>query len=66
LLFHLFLIYKDYIIFDALMNNFLFLMQDAAKVKEISEGAVQGPGPFSGQFFEQQQMSRAVERCTWR
>jgi hypothetical protein len=45
------------------MNNFLFLMQDAAKV---SEGAVEGPGPFSGQFFEQQQMPRAVERCTWR
>ena len=35
-------------------------MQDAAKVKEVSEGAVQGPGPFSGQFFEQQQTSRAV------
>jgi hypothetical protein len=62
----LFLIYKDYVIFDALMNNFLFLMQDASKVKKVSEGAVQGPGPFSGQFFEQQQTSRAVERCTWR
>jgi hypothetical protein len=48
------------------MNNFLFLMLDAAKVKEVSEGAVQGPGPFSGQFFEQQQTLRAVERCTWR
>jgi hypothetical protein len=36
------------------MNNFLFLMQDASKVKEVSEGAVQGTGPFSGQFFEQQ------------
>jgi hypothetical protein len=36
------------------MNNFLFLMQDAAKVKEVSEGVVQGPGPFSEQFFEQQ------------
>jgi hypothetical protein len=35
------------------MNNFLFLMKDAAKVKEVSEGAFQGPGPFSGQFFEQ-------------
>jgi hypothetical protein len=66
LLLHLFLIYKDYVIFDALMNNFLLLMQDAAKVKEVSEGAVQGPGPFSGQFFEQQQTSRAVECCTWR
>jgi hypothetical protein len=66
LLFHLFLIYKDYVIFDALMNNFLFLMQDVTKVKEVSEGAVQGPGPFSRQFFEQQQTSRAVERCTWR
>jgi hypothetical protein len=66
LLFHLFLFFKDYVIFDALMNNFLFLMQDAAKVKEVSEGAVQGPGPFSGQFFEQQQTSRAVEHCTWR
>jgi hypothetical protein len=62
----LFLIYKDYVIFDALMNNFLFLMQDVAKVKEVSEGAIQGPEPFSGQFFEQQQTSRAVERCTWR
>jgi hypothetical protein len=36
------------------MNNFLFLMHDDAKVKEISEGVVQGPRPFSGQFFEQQ------------
>jgi hypothetical protein len=44
----------------------IFLMQDAAKIKEVSEGAVQGSGPFSGQFFEQQQTSRAVERCTWR
>jgi hypothetical protein len=41
-------------------------MQDAAKIKEVSEGAVQGLGPFLGQFFEQQQMSRAVEHCTWR
>jgi hypothetical protein len=48
LLFHLFLFFKDYVIFDALMNNFLFLMQDAAKVKEVSEGAVQGPRPFQG------------------
>jgi hypothetical protein len=48
------------------MNNFLFLMQNAAKVKEVSEGDVQGPEPFSGQFFEQQQTSRAVERCIWR
>jgi hypothetical protein len=48
------------------MNNFLFLMQDATKVEEVSEGVVQGPGPFSGHFFKQQQMSRAVERCTWR
>jgi hypothetical protein len=62
----LFLIFKNYVIFDALMNNFLFLMQDAAKVEEVSEGAVQGLGPISGQFFEQQQTSRAVERCTWR
>jgi hypothetical protein len=45
---------------------FLFFMQDAAKIKEVSKGAVQGPGPFSGQFFEQQQTSRAVERGTWR
>jgi hypothetical protein len=37
------------------MNNFLFFMQDAAKVKEVSEGVVQGPGPILGQFFEQQQ-----------
>jgi hypothetical protein len=66
LLFHLFLFFKDYVIFDALMNNFLFLMKDAAKIKEVSEGAIQGTGPFSGQFFEQQQTSRAVERCTWR
>jgi hypothetical protein len=49
----LFLIFKDYAIFDALMNNFLFLMQDTAKVKEVTEGAVQGPMPISGQFFEQ-------------
>jgi hypothetical protein len=35
------------------MNNFLLLMQDAAKVEEVSEGDVQGPGPISGQFFEQ-------------
>ena len=28
------------------MNNFLFFMQDAAKIKEVSEGAVQGPVPF--------------------
>jgi hypothetical protein len=62
----LFLIFKDYDIFYAVMNNFLFLMQDAAKVKEVNEGAVQGPGPFLGQFFEQQQTSRAVERCTLR
>jgi hypothetical protein len=62
----LFLIFKDYVIFDALMNNFLFLMQDVAKVEEVSEGVVQGLGPISGQFFEQQQMSRAVERSTWR
>jgi hypothetical protein len=62
----LFLIFKDYVIFDALMNNFLFLMQDAAKVKEVSEGSVQGPGPISRQFFKQQETSRAVERCTWR
>jgi hypothetical protein len=48
------------------MNNFLFFRQDAAKIKEVSEGTVQGPGPFSGQFFEQQQTSRAVERDTWR
>jgi hypothetical protein len=48
------------------MNNFLFLMQDAAKIKEVSEGVVQGPGPFSGQLFEQQQTSRAIEHCTWR
>ena len=41
-------------------------MQDAAKIKEVSEGVVQGPEPFSGQFFEQQQTSRAVERDTWR
>jgi hypothetical protein len=34
------------------MNNFLFLMQDAAKIKEVGEGVVQGPGPFSGQFFK--------------
>jgi hypothetical protein len=66
LLFHLFLFFKYYVIFDALMNNFLFFMQDVAKIKEVSEGAVQGPGPFSGQFFEQQQTSRAVERGTWR
>ena len=66
MLFHLFLFFKYYVIFDALMNNFLFFMQDAAKIKEVSEGAVQGPGPFSGQFFEQQQTSRAVERGTWR
>jgi hypothetical protein len=50
----LFLIFKDYVIFDALMNIFLFLMQDATKVEEVSEGAVQGPRPISGQFFEQQ------------
>jgi hypothetical protein len=36
------------------MNNLLFLMQDAAKVEEVSEGVVQGPRPISGQFFEQQ------------
>jgi hypothetical protein len=30
------------------MNNFLFLMQDAAKVKEVSKGAVQGLGLFQG------------------
>jgi hypothetical protein len=66
MLFHLFLFFKYYVIFDALMNNFLFFMQDVAKIKEVSEGAVQGPGPFSGQFFEQQQTSRAVERGTWR
>jgi hypothetical protein len=30
------------------MNNFLFFMQDAAKIKEVSEGVVQGPGPFQG------------------
>jgi hypothetical protein len=66
LFFHLFLIFKDYVIFDALMNNFLFLMQDVAKVEEVSEGAVQGSGPILGQFFEQQQTSRAIERCTWR
>jgi hypothetical protein len=48
------------------MNNFLFFMQDAAKIKEVSEEVVQGSGPFSGQFFEQQQTSRAVERGTWR
>jgi hypothetical protein len=48
------------------MNNFIFFMQDAAKIKEVSEGAVQGPGSFLGQFFEQQQTSRAVERGTWR
>jgi hypothetical protein len=47
------------------MNNFSFLMQDA-EVKEVSEGAVEGPGPFSGQFFEQQQTTRAIECCTWR
>jgi hypothetical protein len=47
------------------MNNFLFFMQDATKIK-VSEGTVQGPGPFLGQFFEQQQKSRAVERGTWR
>ena len=41
-------------------------MQDAAKIKEVSEGVVKGPGPISGQFFEQQQTSRAVERGTWR
>jgi hypothetical protein len=35
------------------MNNFLFFMQDVAKVEEVSEGAVQGPRPISGQFFEQ-------------
>jgi hypothetical protein len=62
----LFLFFKDYVIFDALINNFLFLIQDAAKIKEVSERAVQGPRPFSGQFFQQQQTSRAVERCTWR
>jgi hypothetical protein len=62
----LFLFFKDYVIFDAPINNFFFLMQDAAKVKEVSEGVVQGSGPFSGQFFEQQQTSRAIERCTWR
>jgi hypothetical protein len=62
----LFLFFKDYVIFDALINNLLFLMQDAAKIKEVSEGVVQGPEPFSGQFFEQQQTSRAVEHCTWR
>jgi hypothetical protein len=66
LLFHLFLFFKDYVIFDALTNNFLFLMQDAAKIKEVSEGAVQGPEPFSGQFFEQHQTLRAVEHGTWR
>ena len=47
-------------------ENFLILMQDAAKVEKVSEGVVQGPGPFSGQFVEQQQTSRAVERGTWR
>jgi hypothetical protein len=66
MLFHLFLFFKYYVIFDALMNNFLFFMQDAAKIKEVSEGDVQGPVPFSGQFFELQQTSRAVERSTWR
>jgi hypothetical protein len=44
-------------------ENFLILMQDAAKVEEVSEGVVQGPGPVSGQFFEQEQTSRAIECC---
>jgi hypothetical protein len=26
----------------------LILMQDAAKVEEVSEGVVQGPGPIAG------------------
>ena len=34
----MFIFFKYYVIFDALINNFLFLMQDAAKVKEVSEG----------------------------
>jgi hypothetical protein len=42
----LFLFFKYYVIFDAQMNNFLFFMQDAAKIKEVSEGSVQGLGPF--------------------
>jgi hypothetical protein len=47
-------------------ENFLILMQYVAKVEEVSEGVVQGHGPVSGQFFEQQQTSRVVERYTWR
>jgi hypothetical protein len=47
-------------------EKFLILMQDVAKVEEVTEGVVQGPGPISRQFFEQQQTSRAIERCTWR
>jgi hypothetical protein len=39
-------------------------MQDVVKVEEVSEGVVQEP--VSGHFFEQQQTSRAIERCTWR
>jgi hypothetical protein len=33
-------------------ENFLILMQDAAKVEEVSKGVVQGLGPVLGQFFE--------------
>jgi hypothetical protein len=47
-------------------EKFLILMRDAAKVEEVSEGLVQGPVPILGQFFEQQQTLRVVERCTWR
>jgi hypothetical protein len=47
-------------------ENFLILMQDAAKVEKVSEGVVQGSGPVLGQIFEHQQTSRAIECCTWR
>jgi hypothetical protein len=48
LFFHLFLTFKDYVIFDALMNNSLFLMQDAAKGKESVKGLFKGLGLFQG------------------
>jgi hypothetical protein len=47
-------------------EKILILMRDAAKVEEVSEGVVQGSEPVSRRFFEQQQTSRAVERCTSR
>jgi hypothetical protein len=59
--------YISDVVWKTLAEVSYFYRQLCAKeIRRDVQGAVQGSGPISGQFFKQQQTSRAVERCTWR